>query len=94
MADLLCHGTGRLFPHREGADLFENREAAMAHAFRFEGVQTNLASLGFKQVEDSNAWEKDGVRITVQQVLQEGIDNVLQKHAEAVRFLHSATAGS
>lgn len=84
--ELLCHGRGRPFIFRPGADLFEDNEAFRQYVAKVGAADQDLKAAGFTPVEGSNAWEKDGIATSTDHVIREGIEAVLEIHAEAVRI--------
>lgn len=82
---LHCHGHAGQFRHQHGADLHcshECREQYRAAQLMFEEA---LRQAGFSQVKDvPNLWLKDGVHLSIDEVIREGMDQTLAKHRAAV----------
>jgi hypothetical protein len=82
---LHCHGHGASFPHRAGADLHCSEECAGQHRAAESLFVKALQNAGFHQSEAvPNLWERDGVQISIEQVMREGMDETLARHRAAV----------
>lgn len=82
---LQCHGDGGLFPHRHGADLHCSEECAGQHRVAQTLFEQSLSHAGFHQVKEiPNLWERDGVHISIEKVMREGLDQTLAEHRAAL----------
>ena len=82
---LLCHGCGGSFPHRHGAGLFCSQECEEQHRAAQEIMEEALRAAGFNQSADvCNLWERDGVHISIEKVMREGLHQALAQHQRAV----------
>ena len=83
---LFCHGHGGQFAHRRGADLHCSNECAGQHRAAQQLFERALSDAGFHQSQDvPNLWELDGVHISIEQVMREGMDQTLARHRAAVQ---------
>lgn len=83
---LLCHGCGGLFFHRHGAGLHCLDQCEAQHVAVKKETEQALRKAGFNQsVDICNLWELDGVHISIEQVMREGMDETLARHRAAVR---------
>jgi hypothetical protein len=82
---MLCHGHGGKVSHRRGADLYCSKECAEQHRAAQSIFEQVLRDTGFSQMKDvPNLWERDGVHLSIDEVLREGLDSTLARHREAV----------
>lgn len=82
---LHCHACGRLFPHRRGADLYCSPKCEAQDKAAHGLMQIALHDAGFSQVKEvPNLWLKDGVHISTDEVLREGLAPTLAKHQAVV----------
>ncbi|HLW79301.1 MAG TPA: hypothetical protein VKU44_06845 [Terriglobia bacterium] len=80
-----CHGCGGQFQHRPGADLFCSAACREKHEARQDDAEGQLRTAGFRRyLSTPNLWEKGGVVISIEQVLREGLDHALNRHAQAL----------
>jgi hypothetical protein len=85
-ANKLCHGHAGPFTHTHGADLHCSSECAGQHRAAQQIFEKALTDAGFNQVKEiPNLWERDGVRISIEQVMREGMDETLARHRSASR---------
>lgn len=83
---LLCHGHAGEFQRGRGADLHCSTECAGQHKVAREMFEKALTDAGFNQVKEvPNLWEQNGVHISIEQVMREGMDETLARHRAAVR---------
>ncbi len=82
--DLYCHGCGARFRRYAGADLHCRPECGEKHAAKIDEIKKTLASSGFEvHPEAENVYMQEGIALTVEQVLHEGIDRVMERHRQA-----------
>jgi len=82
---LLCHGHAGHFSHRHGADIHCSKECEEQHHAVQQFLEKALRDTGFNQRKDvPNLWERDGVHISIEEVMREGLDPTLARHREAV----------
>lgn len=80
-----CHGCGSGFPHKPGADLFCSEKCRKRQEKKVQQTAATLAAKGFKRSSKApNVFTKDGVSITLEQVLTNGLKETIAAHA-AVR---------
>ena len=83
---LKCHHCGRKFANANGSDLCCGAECAKAHESAKQGITDGLVAVGFKQESGSpTAYTKDGVTVTVQEVLHVGMDKAMAAHSAAAK---------
>ena len=83
---ILCHGHGGTVPHRVGADLHCSKECEEQHRAAQQLMEQALRDTGFNQSQEvPNLWERQGVHISIEEVLREGLDSTLARHREAVQ---------
>jgi hypothetical protein len=81
---LLCAGCGDKFPHAHGADRFCDDDCREDHKAALAEAERAILSNGFSRDEATpNLFHKDGVAISIEQVMDEGMDNVLAAHDRA-----------
>jgi hypothetical protein len=81
-------------PHQHGVDQFCSTKCREQYAADYAGAAMELGKRGFMHLsEPPNAFLKDGVSVTVEEVLHHGIDQVLSLHAGAVGQLAHPPAG-
>jgi hypothetical protein len=62
-----------------------SEECASQHRADQAVSEEALRNAGFHQVESiPNLWELDGVHISIEKVMREGLDQTLAEHREAV----------
>jgi hypothetical protein len=84
-SQFLCHGCGGLFSHRHGAGLHCCNQCESQHVAVKEQTEEVLKQAGFHQNADvCNLWELNGVHISIEQVMREGMDETLARHRAAV----------
>lgn len=82
---VLCHGHGGKVPHRRGADLHCSHECAEQHRAAQSIFEQVLKDTGFSQSKETpNLWQRDGVHLSIEEVMREGLDSTLARHREAV----------
>lgn len=82
---ILCHGHGGKVPHRRGADLHCSKECEAQHRAAQQLFEAALQDTGFSQVKETpNLWLKDGVHVSIEQVMREGFRQTLDQHRESV----------
>ena len=82
---LQCHGHGGDFVHRRGADLHCSHECAEQHRAAQLIFEQVLRDTGFSQVKEvPNLWQREGVHLSIEEVMREGIDPTLARHRAAV----------
>ncbi len=90
--DLHCPGCRARFTHQYGADLFCSKECEAGHQVKLDEARAQLATAGFEQhAETPNIFTKGGVAITIDQVIHEGIEETLARHAAALDEALSGT---
>ena len=91
MADLACRGGGHNFPGAVGADIHCSDRCRNAQTEAIERAISLLAQNGFTRHEDTpNLLSKDGVSLSLEQVMHEGAEKALERHGRAVEFHRSA----
>lgn len=83
-----CHGPGcgRAFRHEPGVGLFCSMKCEKRHEKEREKIAAQLAKRGFSRNKKApNVFTKDGVSITLEQVLFHGFKETIVKHATALR---------
>lgn len=84
---LLCHGCGKRFAHRTGADLFCSPGCGKAHEQKKQEAIAQLTEAGFTQNERFPfSFSKDGCSVTVNQAIRHGIAYILAAHEAAVSY--------
>lgn len=82
---ILCHGHGGKVHHRHGADLHCSPECAAQHRAAQQIFEQVLKDTGFRQVSDvPNLWQREGVHLSIEEVMREGLDSALARHRQAV----------
>lgn len=82
---LHCHGHAGLFPHRHGAGIHCSPECEAQHRADQLAAEAELQKAGFTQSKEiPNLWELNGVHISIEEVLREGMDKTLALHRAAV----------
>lgn len=91
---LLCVGCRETFPHAPGADLFCGDDCRKEHKAALAEVEGDLLSKGFSRDKATpNLFHRDGVAVSIEQVMHEGMESVLAKHDRAKQqglHVHSA----
>jgi len=91
---LYCHGCGRQFPHKHGTGLYCSAGCEGETKTRQAVEEEKLKAAGFEQdVNSPHSWSKNGVAISVEQVLRSTHENVVAIHTEAVRSIGANQAG-
>ena len=82
---LLCHGHAGSFPHRRGVGLHCSKECEARHLTDKQIVEEQLKHAGFTQVKEvPNLWERDGVHLSIEEAMREGLDSTLARHQDVV----------
>jgi hypothetical protein len=80
-AKVFCHGCEKATISHQGGDVFCSDECRKQHAaakLMFEAV---LKDTGFVQSKDvPNLWARDGVHISIEEVMRSGIKETLARH--------------
>jgi hypothetical protein len=83
---LFCHGCGKMFPHRHGTGLYCSAGCEGETKTRQAVEEEKLKAVGFEQDANSpHTFHKDGVAISIQEVLYTSHESVLAIHQTAVR---------
>lgn len=81
----VCHHCGKPVPREHGGDLTCGPDCRSRFLSAREASSTELRALGFTEhAETPDLWGKDGVHISIDQVIREGLEETLARHAEAV----------
>jgi hypothetical protein len=81
-----CHGCARAFHHRSGADLHCSKECEERHRADQQAMESALKNAGFHQLKEiPNLWERDGVHLSIEQVMRNGFDQSLAEHRRAIK---------
>jgi hypothetical protein len=83
-AELKCHSCGRPHVSQLGGDLHCSPACQQAAADQVADVCKQMEACGFYPGEVANLWEKGGIHISLEQVMREGLEATLQKHADAL----------
>jgi hypothetical protein len=84
-----CLHCGRSKVSKLGGDLTCSPDCRKAWAARRTAAEAALRSNGFTQYpEISNLWAKDGVHLSIDQVIREGIETALARHSDATAEPH------
>lgn len=84
----MCVGCGENFPHVPGADLYCSGDCRKEHEAALAEAAKVLLSEGFSRVKATpNLFHRDGVAISIEQVMDEGIESTLAAHDRARRRL-------
>jgi len=79
-----CHGCGRKFPHRPGAGLDCSPRCEKKRLAELAKAEAALKKNGFAaHPKAANAFTKDGVTVTREQVRKHGLAKVLEAHQTA-----------
>jgi hypothetical protein len=85
MRGFACKSCGAIFQHRPGADLHCGDECRQDYELAIEQAISALRQEGFsRETEAPNLFVKDGVFVSIEQVIHEGFENALAAHARAV----------
>lgn len=83
---LCCQNCGCDHDRKPGAGLHCKPECKAAYEAAQRDAVANLESLGFVQSDIPNMFRKDGFAVTIEQVINEGIDKTLARHEAAVSY--------
>lgn len=83
-AKLVCHHCGRLASSDTGGDLTCSADCRGRYATARNSAEQGLSAAGFvKHADVSNLWAKDGVHISIDQVIREGFEQTIARHKAA-----------
>ncbi len=85
----LCHGCGKTFTPDPatggGAQLYCSMACALEAQNRNTQIVAGLKAAGFEQnAEVPNLWAKDGVSVSIEELMHHGLEAVLQRHRRIV----------
>lgn len=81
----VCHHCGKPVPRAHGGDLTCGKECRQRYAKARERTGQQLQAAGFiEHAELPGLWAKDGVHISIDQVIREGLKETLARHAAVV----------
>ena len=84
-----CLHCGRPKVSKLGGDLTCSPDCRKAFEARRVSAEAALRDNGFTQYpEIPNLWAKDGVHLSIDQVIREGIEKALARHSDAATELH------
>jgi|SRR5579884_825969 len=82
---LQCHGCGAIFPIAPGADLHCAHDCRTDYESAVDEAVKALTSEGFsRDTAAPNLFIKDGVAVSLEQVIREGFKRTLEAHNAAV----------
>ncbi len=80
-ARLICHHCGRPHDNRLGGDITCSPECRERFAKAQKAAAEKLTAAGFVQnAEIPNLWAKNGVHISIEQVIREGFEKTVAAH--------------